>query len=140
MADIKQPIKYNVQQKALIEAKLQDRAFIHSNWGEEDLKELRKAIREFYRQQQDGFCSYCRSPVSLQSAGNCQIEHIAPKSKYRDFIFEPRNLCVICADCSEIKREQETLGNEPDTVEKGSKRKHYPRSPNAFKVVHETVN
>ena len=136
MADIKQSIKYNEPQNALIEAKLRDTSFTHSKWGEVDLKDLRKAIRKFYRQQQDGFCSYCRGPVSLQSAGNCHVEHIAPKSKYRDFIFEPRNLCVICADCSEIKRNQEILGDEPDTVENGSKRKRYPRSSNAFRVVH----
>ena len=136
MADIKQPIEYTEPQKSLIESKLQDAAFTHINWGEDDLIELRKTIREFYRKTQHGFCAYCKNVVSLEAVDNCHIEHIAPKSKYRDFIFEPKNLCVICADCNKIKREQETLGQEPDSLKNGSRRKLYPRSTEAFKMVH----
>jgi len=136
MSDIKQSIEYTDSQKTQIEVKLQDITFTHNDWEGDDLIDLRKAIREFYKKEQYGFCSYCKNSVSIQVADNCHIEHIAPKSKYRSFIFEPKNLCVICAECNKIKRAQETLNQEPDTVNRGSNRKLYPRSSNAFKIVH----
>ena len=137
MADINHLIEYTHSQKELITAKLNDTGFSHKNWGVEDLGELRRSIRDFYKKEQHGFCSYCRNPVSLTSVLNCHVEHIAPKSKYRDFIFEPKKpLCLSCADCNEIKREQETLDETPDTLKNGDKRKRYPRSSEAFKIVH----
>lgn len=78
-------------------------------------------------------CAYCRNPVSLTSAQNAHVEHIAPKSKYLKFIFEPKNLCVICADCSAIKQNQEVL-DSPDTIKRKTRR--YPRSSSAFRIVH----
>ena len=134
MAEINRAIEYTGPQKALIESKLRDVTFTYTNWGEEDISALRKAIRDFYKMEQKAICSYCRNPVSLSSVLNCHVEHIAPKSRYRNFIFEPKNLCVICADCNEIKREQETLHEEPDTVKNGAHRKEYPRSSDAFKI------
>ncbi|SDZ70593.1 TIGR02646 family protein [Variovorax sp. YR266] len=120
----------------LIASKLADQSFTHEDWARDELEALRHHIRAHYRRAQVGICAYCRQSVSLQSAMNCHVEHIAPKSKYRHFIFEPKNLCVICADCNAIKREQEVLRNEPDTVVGGEGRKRYPRSSNAFKIVH----
>jgi uncharacterized protein (TIGR02646 family) len=136
MADIKLSIEYTDPQKKLVATKIADTEFSHKNWDGDDLRELRKAIRNYYKIEQKARCSYCRNPVSLTSVLNCHVEHIAPKSKYRDFIFEPKNLCVICADCNAIKREQETLGLEPDTVKNGNRRTRYPRSSDAFKIVH----
>lgn len=136
MADIKESITYTGPQKALIAIKLEDASFTHKNWGDADLEELRKAIRDFYRQQQYGYCSFCKNPVSLQAVDNCHIEHIAPKSKYLQFIFEPKNLCVICAECNAIKRHQEIMNEEPDIIKNGAKRKRYPGMSKAFKIVH----
>ena len=67
---------------------------------------------------------------------NAQVEHIVPKSLHLDFIFETKNLCVICADCNEIKRKQETLSKIPNTITKAESRRQYPRSHSAFKIVH----
>jgi uncharacterized protein (TIGR02646 family) len=136
MADINQPFELTEAQKKFIEVKLGNASFTYKDWGEDDLVELKKAIREFYRNQQHGYCSYCRKDVSFHTPDNCHIEHIAPKSKYRDFIFEVKNLCVICAECNKIKRHQETIGVEPDTVKNGKKRKMYPRSSDAFLIIH----
>lgn len=136
MPDINVHIEFSETQSALIESKLCDPAFAFSDWGCDELQELRATIRNFYRTQQRGICSYCKNPVSIQSASNCHIEHIVPKSKYRAFIFEPKNFCVICADCNEIKREQETTGEIIDTVSNGDKRIKYPRSSGAFKISH----
>ncbi|MET0570591.1 MAG: HNH endonuclease, partial [Pedobacter agri] len=127
---------FSASQSLIIKMKLDDKDFSFLNWKDEDLKELRKSIRDFYRKEQKAICSYCKNPVSLQSASNCHIEHIVPKSKYRYYIFEPKNLCVICADCNEIKREQETIGEVIDPLIKGGKRVLYPRSSRSFKIVH----
>lgn len=115
---------------------MDDSTFSFKDWSHNELINLRSAIRSFYRSEQKGICSYCRKNISLQSANNCQVEHIAPKSLYRNFIFEPKNLCVICADCNEIKREQETLNSIKNTLLTRRARKSYPRSTNSFKCYH----
>lgn len=136
MSDISIAVTYTPTLQVLIEGKAACTSFSHTDWSGDDLAPLRQFIRDHYRSQQAGVCSYCRGPVSLRSTANCHVEHIAPKSKYLEFIFEPKNLCVICADCNEIKRSQETLNEVPDTVVKGNARRQYPRSSGAFKIVH----
>lgn len=110
--------------------------FSHHCWSDDDLQDLRTWIREFYRVKQNGVCAYCREAVSLQSAANCHVEHIVPKSLHPDFMFLPKNLCVICADCNAIKRAQETIAEIPDTINESATRKKYPRSSSGFKIVH----
>ena len=136
MSDISVAVAYTPAFQVLINSKTACASFTHTDWSGDDLALLRQFIRNHYRHQQVGICSYCRGTVSVQSTSNCHVQHIAPKSKYLDFIFEPKNLCVICADCNEIKRSQETLNEVPDTVVKGESRKRYPRSSGAFKIVH----
>jgi 5-methylcytosine-specific restriction endonuclease McrA len=133
--DIQTPVKYTKTMLELIKKKLSDTNFKHQNWGDDDLQEIRKHIRDHYREVQLGLCAYCKGELSLQSAANCHIEHIAPKSLYRDFMFEPKNLCVVCADCNEIKRNQEVMHKIPDTITEGENRKHYPRAKSAFLIV-----
>ena len=136
MSDIALAVIYPPELQALVDSKLTCTSFRHTDWSADDLEPVRKHIREHYRKQQTGVCSYCRGAVSVQSALNCHVEHIAPKSIYLGFIFHPQNLCVICADCNEIKRSQETLNEVPDTVVNGASRAQYPRSSGAFKIVH----
>lgn len=136
MPDISSPYKYTEEFKLFIESKTNRGDFTYNNWSDKDLETIRSSIRSFYRNEQKGNCVYCRNPVSLQSASNCQVEHIAPKSLYPCFMFEPKNLCVICADCNEIKREQETIGEVEDPIINGTKRRRYPCSSKAFKIVH----
>lgn len=129
-------IVFDTTEKILIEAKLNNPSFSYKDWSDDSLSAIRSKVRSFYRKVQNGKCSYCKNILSIISASNCHVEHIAPKSRYRDFIFEPKNLCVICADCNEIKRQQETIAEIIDTLYNGEKRKIYPRSSNAFKIVH----
>lgn len=136
MADITHPVEYNEEQKSLVQRKLDDPNFHHTDWSADDLAELRSAIRHHYRSEQDGLCAYCKNPVSVTSVMNCHVEHIAPKSIHREFIFEEKNLCVICADCNEIKRDQETSAEVHETIANASGRKFYPRSSAAFLIVH----
>ncbi len=135
MADILSAIKYSTLIEKSIELKVKTN-FNHQNWSDDDLLSVRKEIRDFYRKEQKGICSYCKEVVSLTSTNNCHIEHIAPKSLHLKFIFTPKNLCVVCADCNEIKRNQETIGEIPETLHKASARIQYPTSSSAFKIVH----
>ncbi len=135
MADISSSINISKDSQNVIDERLKS-SFSYSNWSDDDLAIVRKEIRDFYRNEQKGICSYCRQSVSLVSALNCHVEHIVPKSLHLDFIFTPKNLCVICADCNQIKKEQETLGQIPQTMTKANSRKRYPTSSGAFKIVH----
>lgn len=136
MSDIKSSVTFTSDLLQIIASKIGSPTFTHRDWGSPDLEVVRSYVRDHYRSVQNGFCAYCKGVVSIQSASNCHVEHIAPKSKYQNFMFEPKNLCVVCADCNEIKREQEVANKEPDPVQKGKSRKLYPRSSSAFKIVH----
>lgn len=136
MPEINNIVEFDTSMQSLINTRLTDPEFTHRDWGQDNFQSIRSHVRSHYRLEQRGKCAYCRSPVSLRSASNCHVEHIVPKSKYLSFIFEAKNLCVACADCNEIKREQETLGEEPDPLLNGDTRVRYPRSSNAFKIVH----
>ncbi|KAB1158562.1 HNH endonuclease [Tenacibaculum aiptasiae] len=135
MPDINAPVVFNSEQTKLIRSKLEDDKFTHKDWADESLLDLRSHIRNHYRDL-DGKCSYCKSDVSIQSANNANVEHIVPKSKVRNFIFEPKNLCTICVDCNTIKREQEVGNTEINPIKRKEEYKHYPRSSNAFIIVH----
>lgn len=135
MADINSSFDFSKKSRETITLKLSN-SFCHTNWSDDDLQEVRKEIRDFYKNEQRGICSYCKQTVSVVSVANCHVEHIVPKSIHQDFIFNPKNLCVICADCNQIKRDQETLGEIPETMTKAGMRKRYPSSSNAFKIIH----
>jgi len=135
MADIEKPIVYDVAIKKRILDFLDKSDLKSSDWSGDEIKDIRKLIRDYYRDLK-GICVYCRKDISLRSASNCHIEHIIPKGKYLQFMFEPKNLCVVCCDCNEIKNTKESAG-VLEEVTKGSKvYKMYPRSSNSFLVVH----
>jgi uncharacterized protein (TIGR02646 family) len=138
MPDINNLVEYSESQEQLIKQKLDciGNGFNHTNWSDDDFLDIRKTIRDFYRNEQKSICSYCKKDTSMQAASNCHVEHIVPKSKYVSFIFEPKNLCVICADCNVIKREQETCESIEDTVTGKTRRKQYPRASSSFKIIH----
>lgn len=136
MSDIKSPVTFTTDLLHTIASTTESATFTYKDWGSPELEALRSYVRDHYRTAQKGFCAYCKGVVSTQSASNCHVEHIAPKSRYQNFMFEPKNLCVVCADCNEIKREQEVANEEPDPVQEGKGKKLYPRSSSAFKIVH----
>lgn len=136
MPDISNSILFNPTLTALTIRKASENGFSHTSWSDADLEPLRSEVRGFYRKEQKGKCAFCKQNVSLVSALNCHVEHIVPKSLHLDFIFISKNLCVICADCNQVKRDQETLREIPDTITNANNRKQYPRSANSFKIVH----
>ena len=76
----------------------------------------------------------------MVSVANAHIEHISPKSKNFPFIFEAKNLCVICADCNTIKRAQEVIHEGIETIVRPDGRTRYPSSPNSFHIVHPHID
>ncbi|PLC56159.1 HNH endonuclease [Photobacterium carnosum] len=133
---INEEFNFTREQQELVSQKLADDSFLHTDWGNDDLQDVRSSLRRFYRSKQIGKCAFCFNEVSFVSAANAQVEHIAPKSLHRQFIFEPKNLCVICADCNTIKRDQEVLNEMPETINNPNARVRYPRASSAFKIVH----
>lgn len=132
MADITTLVDFPKEYRKIIKDKLLDTRFNHSDWSNDDLREIRKHIRNFYRNLIKK-CTYCHKDISLQSANNCHVEHIIPKSLAPiKFIFEPKNLCVICADCNEIKKNKEV----EDNVTKNKNIKNYPRTSDSFLIYH----
>ena len=129
MPDIESQVVYSQNSVDSITKIRQIPEFNHTLWGHPDLESFRSEVREFYRIKQNGSCAFCRKPVSLTAAANCQVEHIVPKSKHPKFIFTEKNLCVICADCNLSKGQKETL-KKPSSI------KLYPRSSGAFLIVH----
>lgn len=128
-------IVYSDEQKELIQS-LEARALQKVKiWDFEEIEELKKEIRDFYRKEQKVLCAYCKYPVSVVYPTNCHIEHIAPKSIHPEYILEPRNLCVICSECNQIKRNQETINQIPNTIKKKYKTK-YPDKSEDFFIVH----
>lgn len=66
---------------------------------------------------QDGYCYYCGIKFDLRvgELGNQSIEreHVAPKSLYKRFTFEPSNLVLACSICngSNYKGSSNTIDN-----------------------------
>ncbi|WP_374562208.1 HNH endonuclease [Ideonella sp.] len=135
MPDIANPVELPPHLHQLVEAKLADPAFTHRNWADEDLVEIRSFIRKHYRLEQRGKCAYCKRVLGKAASSNCHVEHLLPKSLYLTFLFEPKNLCAVCAECNTVKRAQEAAHEDVDTLKNGAA-KRYPRSSGAFKIVH----
>lgn len=62
------------------------------------MKNLKSSIRSQLEQFQKSRCAYCGFEYIAVAYTN--IEHIAPKSKYPQFMFEPYNLVAACPLCN----------------------------------------
>lgn len=80
------------------------------DWENSSLKAYKDRVRQYYRQQQNRKCVYCRMDVS-SATGYFHIEHIVPKSVHPEWMYEPFNLCLACPQCNSAKNIQEVLGN-----------------------------
>lgn len=133
MSDIPEPISLSKEALKTINNVITDPKYTFRDWSSDLLKGVRSEIRNFYRTQQRARCAYCRNIITKSALG-CHVEHIVPKSKYIEFIFTPKNLCVICPDCNEIKKEKEVSNKLEPTFKREPK--IYPRSGSAFLIYH----
>lgn len=99
-------------------------------WSKNDdsLKKVKKHIKEHYLNAQDYTCSYCKQRIEVGHNAIWDIEHIIPKDKYPNFIFEPMNLCVVCKDCNLEKRNKDVLTN--------TSRKTFPIKSEDYLIIH----
>lgn len=132
MPILNEPVILSDESLAVIRAKINAPGFSHTSWGDPDLEAVRCEIRNHYRDVQRLACVYCQAPVAMRSAQGAPVEHIVPKSQHVGFMFEPKNLCVICPDCNEYKGKREVLV-EPVLV---ADRVNYPTSRMAFRIMH----
>ncbi len=76
-------------------------------WNDETLYDIKQNIKTFYRNGTDGHCCYCRRRFKGEFKMDIDIEHVLPKSKFIDFMFEIFNLNISCKRCNMmIKKER----------------------------------
>ena len=75
-----------------------------SHWRKNE-KKLRIKIRKDLRLMQNGLCVYCGCKVDLPG----DVEHIAHKAKYTEFMFTPLNLAYSCKTCNQVLKGSEDV-------------------------------
>lgn len=138
MPHISEKYVFSVEELEVIR-NLKNAGFTYRDWSCDELQPIRSRLRSFYRNAQRGLCPYCMRTVSLQAASNAHVEHILPKSIFDDFIFEPKNMCVICADCNTAKNNCNAINDDEVDTCVGVARS-YPRSGNRFKIIHPHID
>lgn len=133
MPTINNPVVYSAIALDKIAEVQREPGFNHTRWGDADLEYVRCEIRDFYRREQRLSCVYCREQIAVRSAASAPVEHIVPRSRYLQFMFEPKNLCVVCADCNEFKSNREVLTDPPLT---GNPIRTYPTDPHRYRLFH----
>jgi len=76
-------------------------------WDDETLKPVKRKIKLHYRDTGGEQCCYCRRDMTDEFNMVIDIEHVLPKSAFRDFMFELFNLNISCKRCNmRIKKER----------------------------------
>lgn len=122
------PVSYKGENEDLVNNYNNDPNKSHSSWLDQKYEFLKKWIKDHYLKEQNFTCVFCRQKMVTKHKRVWDIEHIIPKSKYPQFLFEPRNLCVCCPDCNISKNDQKVLDREG--------RKKFPTSSRAYRIVH----
>lgn len=77
-----------------------------------DVDSLKKHIKSQLEIIQDGYCPYCGFKftyrLGIRSKRMIHREHIAPKDKYKEFIFTEKNLVLACALCNSLDYKSNT--------------------------------
>jgi hypothetical protein len=100
----------------------------HHYWELDEVKPVRKEIKDFYKEKQKHTCSYCAQKINVDHGLTWGTDHIVPRATHPQFMFEPRNLCIACNDCNLSKSDTKVLINQ--------NRKTYPMSSEHFLIVH----
>ena len=100
-------------------------------WTKEILAEVKRKIKLYYRSNGQEVCCYCRRDLTDEFNMVIDIEHILPKSKYGEYMFELGNLNISCKRCNmRIKKEDDDF-----IVDKTSIRLDYSL-PEQYYLIH----
>lgn len=68
-------------------------------------------IKIYLQQEQNNCCAYCG--IGLEAFDNSHRDHIAPQSRYPQFIFRPDNIILACPRCNGLnkKNNANTINN-----------------------------
>lgn len=100
-------------------------------WDNDLVKDLKRRIKQHYRTNLEEVCCYCRRDLTDEFNMVIDIEHILPKSKYGELMFEIGNLNISCKRCNmEIKKEKDDF-----VVDSTSIRINYTR-PELYHFIH----
>jgi len=78
-----------------------------SVWDDATLEPVKRKIKQYYRDNGGEQCCYCRREMRDEFNMVIDIEHVLPKSLFRDFMFELFNLNISCKRCNmRIKKER----------------------------------
>jgi hypothetical protein len=99
-------------------------------WNSEgrDMTRLRKTLRDYLLPHLKYRCCYCQQRKTERHGLTWDIEHIAPKSLYPQFLFSPNNLAISCKECNIAKGEKNTLSRSCKAI--------YPENSSHFLIVH----
>lgn len=86
-------------------------------WENEILQELKKKIKSYYRETLKEQCCYCRKNFDGEFDLVIDIEHILPKSKFKDLMFNLKNLSISCKRCNmKIKKDDVSFLENIDEI------------------------
>lgn len=126
MLNLFNPVSFNEEEKAFIDAILKPLG--KDGW--DDTTPVTKAIKHHISKHtieaQGGRCAYCEKVLAK---GDVEIEHIAPKKHYGEFIYEPYNLVSSCGCCNASVNKGQTK-TIVDPVNKAA------YEQNTFSIVH----
>lgn len=107
-------MNFTEEELALIEAARQAGGDV---WNHEDLLNIKRKIKVHFRTGVDESCCYCKRDFRDEFNMVIDIEHILPKSRYAEFMFDIYNLNISCKRCNmNIKRERHDFVVDTATV------------------------
>jgi hypothetical protein len=124
---IANPVVYDRDEQALVDAMLTEEGFDSAFWGKEELGELKSRIKQHYIREQNYRCCYCQQPLYAHHGRVWDIEHVIARATRCDFMFVPGNLAIACVECNQAK------GAESVT---DSGRRKFPDRANLYRIVH----
>lgn len=104
----------------------------HTFWNVtcDENKEIRKEVREYYREQQRFHCAYCNRLRQDFNGGQWDIDHIIPKQSHPQYLYTPKNLTVTCKDCNGKKSKKNVLAENIDASD------YYPITQESYIIIH----
>ena len=125
-------VKIPIEYKSLVDTYDKKTYKLWNDEGNTDVNNFRTSIRNHYLVNQKLTCFYCRQYIFSTNGLHWQVEHILPKSLFPQFLFEPKNLIVICPDCNREKDDQ----NPHVNGSRARSQKSYPNKSGRYKIIH----